>query len=838
MKKTKNPYLLSDTVAPKEYVLKLAPDLEKEMFAGTENILLTIKKKTKTITLHAKELVIDTATLPNLSAEKVEYDKEKETATLIFPKPVEAGNTILSLTFRGILRNDLRGFYKSMYTINGKQKMLATTQFEATDARKCFPCFDEPAQKAVFSVTLTIAKELTAISNMPVKKETITSPTKRVEYEKTPVMSTYLLAFLVGEFEGIEKKTKENILVRIFTTPGKKEQGRFALDVAVRCLDYYHDYFGIPYPLPKLDLIAIPDFESGAMENWGAITYRETALLIDEKHSAAAAKQRVAIVVAHEIAHQWFGNLVTMHWWDDLWLNEGFASWMEYKAVDYLFPRWDIWTQFYTEDIDTALALDGLENSHPIEVPVINPDEIGEIFDAVSYSKGACIIRMLEQYLGPDIFRKGLQEYIKKFSYKNATTENLWNSLEEASEKPVKKMMDTWTKQTGYPVVRVTAKDNTWTFAQQRFLYTGKKDKTNWYIPLAIQKGTVHYHEMTGKKMTHTIEGEATPNPSQVGFYRVQYDHQLLEQQKKRFSKMPILDKTSLQGNLYALIRGGYSDVRDYLELLQMYQEETDYTLWAEILSNVAEIKFLFAHTPLKEPLDAFTRRLVASILKKLGWDEKHGEEHTQILLRAVVLGSAGFSGEAAVVAEAQRRFALHLKEKNLNPNLRGITYSIVARNGGRNEYDQLKQLYDEATLQEEKVRLLGALAMFKQEELVKETLAFTLSPGVRSQDTMIGMARTAANSHGTVLAWEFFRKNWNEFNKRYGEGGHILGRLIKELCTKFSTTEKAQEVEEFFKSHPAPSAKRAIAQSLEAIRINHAFVEKSRKSIEEWTKK
>ncbi|MDO8642542.1 MAG: M1 family metallopeptidase [Candidatus Woesearchaeota archaeon] len=834
----KNPYLLPDTAKPREYVLEITPDFQKGTFTGKEDILITIGKKTKTIVLHAKDVVIDRASLPNMPAANIEYDETMQTVVLSFPKPVSEGNTILMLAFHGTLRNDLRGFYKSKYTVSGKEKIMATTQFEATDARTCFPCFDEPAQKAIFGVTLVVPKELTAISNMPIKKETPLGQTKRVEFEKTPIMSTYLLAFLIAEFEGIEQKTKDNVLVRVFTTPGRKEQGRFALDVAVKSLEYYHDYFGVPYPLPKLDLIAVPDFESGAMENWGAVTYRETALLIDEKNSAAAAKQRVAIVVAHELAHQWFGNLVTMHWWDDLWLNEGFASWMEYKAVDHMFPNWDMWTQFYTEDVDTALSLDGLETSHPIEVPVINPEEIGEIFDAVSYSKGACIIHMLEQYLGPDTFRKGLQHYVKQFSYANTVTNDLWKSLEDASGKPVKKMMETWTKQMGYPVVSATVKNNTLTLSQQHFLYTGKKDTTRWHIPIAVQQsGEKTYHDMHEKKMViaGVHEATVTVNPSQVGFYRVSYDDALLEQQKKLFSDMTILDKASMQGNQYALARSGYRSSTVFLDMLPLYTEETDYTIWAEIVANLGEIKFLLAHTPLKEPLDLFSRKLVGSILGKVGWDEKKTEEHTTILLRAVILGTTGLSGDETVIKEAQRRFEAHRANKNMNPNLRSVVYAVTARNGGRKEYDQLKQLYREAPLQEEKMRLLGALTMFKQEDLLQETLAFTLSPEVRSQDIISGMARVAANSYGTALAWDFFKKNWDEIKKRYGDGGHMLGRLIKELCSRFSTPEKATEITEFFKAHPVPSAKRAIAQSLEAIRINHAFVEKSRKEIEMW---
>ena len=417
-------------------------------------------------------------------------------------------------------------------------------------------------------------------------------------------------------------------------------------------------------------------------------------------------------------------------------------------------------------------------------------------------------------------------------------TDDLWNALGEVSGKPVKKMMDTWTKQTGYPIVSVTAKNDALALAQERFLYTHKKDKTQWHIPLAVREGNkTTYAEMNSKKIT-LMTNKVTINPSHVGFYRVEYDTLLLDNQKKQFAKMAILDKASLQGNQYALARGGYASIQEFLDLAPLYKEETDYTLWAEIAANLGEIKFLFAHTPLKEGLDTFTRELTAPILKKLGWDEKAGEEHTTILLRATILGATGLSDDQSVIKEAQRRFEQHVKNKNLNPNLRSVVYSLAARNGGRKEYDQLKQLYRDATLQEEKVRLLAALGMFRQEELLNETLAFTLTPEVRTQDTMIGMTRVASNSYGTVLAWDFFKKNWDEFKKRYGDGGHIIGRLIKELCSKFATPEKAKDIENFFKSHPMPSAKRAIEQSLEAIRINHAFVEKSRKEIEGWMKR
>src|SRR3989338_2407982 len=378
---------LSKNIIPVEYDIRLHPDLENFTFEGIETIHLSILQKTRIVTQHSKELEIETVKIGDVFA-KISYNKKTETATFTFPKNISTGKIKLTLVFKGILNDKMRGFYRSKYAIKGKEYHMATTQFEATDARRAFPCFDEPAQKAIFHVSLIIPKGKTAISNtLPVSVEKHEAGYEVVKFSPTPKMSTYLLAFIIGNFEYIESKTKRGLRVRVFTTPGKKHQAGFALKCAIKTLDFYENYFDIKYPLPILDMIAIPDFASGAMENWGAITYRESALLVDENNSSVSNKQWVALVIAHELAHQWFGNLVTMEWWTHLWLNEGFASYIEYLAVDKLFPHWDIWTQFSTNELGIALRLDALLHTHPIEIPVHHPDEIGEIFDEVSYSK-------------------------------------------------------------------------------------------------------------------------------------------------------------------------------------------------------------------------------------------------------------------------------------------------------------------------------------------------------------------------------------------------------------------------------------------------------------------
>ncbi|MDO8639125.1 MAG: M1 family metallopeptidase, partial [Candidatus Daviesbacteria bacterium] len=490
---------LPSYIKPERYKIRLNPNLDEFIFTGEETIYFILEKAVNKITLHSAELEIISAEFIHTNKEvwagKISYDEKAETVTLTFPKKLPTGKGKLHLTFKGILNEKMRGFYRSKYEVEGKIKHLATTQFESTDARRAFPCFDEPAQKSIFEVSLVIPSNTRAISNTV---ETVVGEHlpgyQVVEFAPTPKMSTYLLAFIVGEFDYIESKTEQGVKLRVFTTPGKKEQAKFALKVGIKCMDFYHHYFGVPYPLEVLDMIAIPDFAAGAMENWGAVTYRESTLLVDEERSSTANKQWIALVIAHELAHQWFGNLVTMQWWNDLWLNEGFASFVEYLAIDSIFPDWDIWTQFVLNEMGDAFSLDSLKNTHPIEVPVFHPSEISEIFDKVSYAKGAVVLRMLWQYLGEKDFQKGLQVYLKKYSFGNASTKDLWDVLEKVSGKPVGKVMKNWTQKAGHPVVNVEfrIKNSELRLIQSRFFSSPiskkeSKDKTIWSIPIRVK---------------------------------------------------------------------------------------------------------------------------------------------------------------------------------------------------------------------------------------------------------------------------------------------------------------------------------------------------------------
>lgn len=845
---------LSRHIVPLRYELTLSPDLEAFTFSGEEVIHLSLKKDVKEITLHSVDLDIKAVEVFEKSgsqpAQKITYDTKAETATFIFGKRVHGGDIRLKLVFRGILSDTLRGFYRSRYKVKGKTKHMATTQFEATDARRAFPCFDEPAAKAEFDVSLIVPNGATAISNtIPMHIKEHEGGYKIVSFERTPKMSTYLLAFIIGDFEHIEKRTKEGTLVRVFTTPGKVHQAEFALDCAVKTLSFYNEYFDILYPLPVLDLIAIPDFSAGAMENWGAITYREAALLIDPEHSAAITKQRVASVIAHELTHQWFGNLVTMEWWTHLWLNEGFASYMTYLAVHDLFPEWDIWTQFAYDDLGGAMELDALATTHPVEVEVHHPSEIVEIFDAVSYDKGASIIRMLSDYIGEKNFRDGLRFYLKKHSYKNTETGHLWAALEHVSGKPVARMMRDWTGRPGYPLLRVEVAGRGFAVRQERFYSSAISKKKSdaslpWFVPVSfLADNDTKKKQFVLKKRFARVP--LAPNAAwfklnigETGFFRTQYpkEVQALLGTPVRAKHLGAIDRLGLIRDMSALSEAGDTTSADMLAFALHYKEEEDYTVWAELSAGLSKLRRLIPGEPFEEQYRHFGRSLLAPIVRKMGWERKKDEPHTQTLLRTQVLAMAVSYGDEAVIAHAKKMFAKVSTKKNpIDPDLRGVVYGAVAKYGGAKEYAKLMQLYRAADLHEEKNRIARSFGAFAQKDLIRKTLAFGISDVVRKQDTWYFINPVFYNPAGSDLAWEFVKKNWKMFLKQYGVG-HDLARFLAPLEI-FRTVEKAKDIKEFFKHHEAPGAARTIEQGIESIYSNAAWLARDRKALMEFLK-
>jgi puromycin-sensitive aminopeptidase len=854
--------LLPAEVRPVRYRVSLSPNLTVFTFAGEETIDIEVNQATSQIVLNAAELEIQEAHVlrdgQRISVQAIAIDADAETATLTFAAPLPTGTMQLFVRFTGILNDKLRGFYRSEYTLpDGSKRVMATTQFEAPDARRAFPCWDEPAHKAKFEISLTIPAHLTAISNMPIDSETPQgSGMKLVRFAESPVMSTYLLAIMVGEFECVEAQA-EGTLVRVWTTPGKKEQGRFALDVSCRLLSFYHNYFGIHYPLPKLDLIAIPDFAAGAMENWGAITYREVALLVDPAHSSAATKQRVAIIIAHEIAHMWFGNLVTMEWWNDLWLNEGFASWIEYKAVDHLFPEWDMWTQFIFADSGPAMSLDSLKNTHPIEAEVKTPHDINELFDAISYSKGAAIIRMLEQFLGEETFRRGLVHYLSAHEYGNARTEDLWASLAHVSGKPVKAIMDTWTKQPGYPFLEVQEmpQENghpVLSLAQRRFFLDydpahPREDASVWHIPVGIKSAVAKspYFTMLETPNATVNLPEALPagsgdswiivNAGRTGFFRVNYSAEMWDGFRPAIESkaLPTADRLGLESDAFALMRAGYLPALQFLSLASAYSREREYPVWSDLVGSLGWLSNMLTGEPFEPQLKAFARELLRPIVGHLGWEPRPNESHLDALLRGIVLHEIGHYDEAPVVAEARARFERYVRDpQTVHPDLRSTVLNLAAYGGDGATYEALREVERRATLQEEKLRALGALTHFQEGALLRDALELSLSPAVRSQDTIRVVAGVAANPKGRDLAWEFVKANWEEFDRRYGGGGFLLMRLIESVTSHFAALSKEEEVAEFFLAHPAPSAARTVQQCLERIRINARWLMRNREAL------
>lgn len=854
-RKTFKKVRLPKDVIPVEYDIKLHPDLENFTFSGAETITLILLKPTKTLTLHSKEIQIDTAlsdvgrpTRDSKIFAKISYNEKAETATFAFPKALPKGKTKITITFKGILNDKMRGFYRSSYIYEGKVHNMATTQFEATDARRAFPCFDEPAHKAVFHVSLVVPKGKTAISNtLPVSKIEHEAGFEVVKFAPSPKMSTYLLAFIVGDFEYIEKKSKNGVLVRVYTTPGKTHQADFALDCAVKTLEFYEEYFDIKYPLNTLDMIAIPDFSSGAMENWGAVTYRESMLLVDEKNSSLATKQWVALVIAHELAHQWFGNLVTMEWWTHLWLNEGFASYIEYLAVDKMFPNWEIWTQFATHDLGSALRLDALLNTHPIEIPVHHPSEIGEIFDEVSYSKGASVIRMLASYLGEETFRDGLRHYLKKHSYKNTETLHLWESFNKVSKKQkenVAKIMQNWTSKGGYPVIQVESIGNKLKISQQRFFSSPisakkTKDKTLWQVPVSF------LHDDSSTKLNKILLSTKNTslqydnawvkiNAGETSFYRTAYSKQLLEKlhlpvKNKMFSPS---DRLGIVRDLFALAEAGVVPATHALEFLSAYENEENYTVWVEIASGIGKIEQLIAKTKHKENLDRFVLKIFENQFKRLGFASKHtNEDHADTLLRSLVISRLGRSGHPYILKESRRLFNLVKNDEHIDPNLRSVVYSLVAKNGGKNEYNSLIEMYKKETMHEEKNRIGYALCDFEDVKILEEVIKFAFSKDVRVQDTERFLGALASNPLGRDLWFKVLKNNWKVILERYGQGGYTLSRIVKSIS---ATPEKKhlQLFDKFFKTHSAPGAERSIEQVKERITSNILWLERDGKKI------
>ncbi|GAV56952.1 Peptidase_M1 domain-containing protein/DUF3358 domain-containing protein [Cephalotus follicularis] len=834
---------------PNRYDIRLKPDLSACTFGGSVSILLHIVADTRFIVLNAADLSIDSGSVSftpqnsskALQPSKVELVEEDEILVLEFLETLPMGMGVLAILFEGILNDKMKGFYRSTFEDNGVKKNMAVTQFEPADARRCFPCWDEPACKAKFKITLDVPSNLVALSNMPIMEEKVDGHLKTVSYQESPIMSTYLVAVVVGLFDYLEDHTSDGIKVRVYCQVGKASQGKFALYVAVKTLELYKEYFAVPYSLPKLDMIAIPDFAAGAMENYGLVTYRETALLYDEQHSAAANKQRVATVVAHELAHQWFGNLVTMEWWTHLWLNEGFATWVSYLATDSLFPEWKIWTQFLDECTE-GLRLDGLAESHPIEVEINHAGEIDEIFDAISYIKGASLIRMLQSYLGAEPFQRSLASYIKKYACSNAKTEDLWSALEEGSGEPVNKLMNSWTKQQGYPVVSVKVKDQKLEFDQSRFLSSGAQGDGQWIVPITLCCGSYDAHknfllqketelfdikEFLGYPIAEDKSSWIKLNVDQTGFYRVKYDEELAARLRYAIQMKCIsaTDRFGILDDSFALCMARQLSLTSLLTLMSAYREEEEYTVLSNLMTISRKVARVAADAS-PELLDYIKQsfiNLFQHTAEKLGWDPKQGESHLNAMLRGEILTALAVFGHDSTINEATRRFHSFLDDRSttlLPPDIRKTAYVAVMQNvssSNRLGYESLLRVYRETDQSQEKARILSSLASSHDTSVILEALNFLLSSEVRSQDAVFGLS---VSVEGRETAWMWLKDNWDHISKTWGSG-FLITHFVSQIVSPFASFEKAMEIQEFFASRTTPSVARTLKQSLERVNIN-----------------
>jgi puromycin-sensitive aminopeptidase len=641
-------------------------------------------------------------------------------------------------------------------------------------------------------------------------------------FETTPIMSTYLLAFVAGELGYKENKTKSGTTVRAYATLDNVPHLQFAVDTAVKCLEFYEDYFDIPYPLPKSDMVALPDFASGAMENWGLITYREQALLVDEKNTSIHAKQFVAMVVAHELAHMWFGNLVTMRWWTDLWLNEGFASWIEYLAVDQLFPDWGMWTQFISDEQAIGLKLDSLEHTHPVEVQINHPDEIRTIFDAISYQKGSSVIHMLQNYLGADMFRDGLRHYLKKHAYSNTDTVDLWAALEEVSGKPVKEFMHAWTSQAGYPILKATVKQDTIDVAQVRFLLNPEHGEVNiehWPVPLLGSK-TLLPDTLNSPEEVIKIKHSDQPiviNQGHRGFYRTVYDAKHLERLSTIIPTFDAADRLGIISDAFEAAKAGYGSSVDVLKLLPSYSDEQDATVWDIISGNVAELRRIMNDDEVRERLKPFIQSLVAKELARLGWEEKSTDSYFDRLLRPTILGMAAVSDHQEVLSEISSRFKKMKTSEDIRPDIRGVIYTTAARFGDSTSFYKLLKMYEETSNAEEKVTLAAALTNFKQPDLIDTALGFITTDKVRLQDVAYWLSYSFSNRFAKDKTWQWVKDNWVWMEKHLGNDLSFY-RTPVYVARSFSDASFKKDFKEFFLPKNSPGLERSINQGLEIL--------------------
>ncbi len=836
---------LGENVVPINYNLAFEPNLKTFRYRCIERISARIKKSTKSIALNLIGLDIKSATITNSGktqrARKM-VDKTLERMILTFDRPVR-GNVEISIDFEGRNGDKYNGFYRSKYFVGNKKHYILTTQFEAADARRAFPCFDEPAFKATFELSFLIDNGLTVVSNMPVRSTIKRANKKLVTFMRTPKMSTYLVYFGIGRFERLRGRYGK-VELNVVTVPGKIRLAGTALEFGKIFLRYYESYFGIRYPLPKMDFIAIPDYAIAGMENWGAITFSEIALLTDKKATSVIARQRIAEVVAHELAHQWFGDLVTMRWWDNLWLNESFATFMSYKAVKSAFPKWQMDVQAILGRTGTALGADQLRSTQPVEVKVNSPGDMSEAFDpAITYSKGAAVLAMLEDYVGEGTFREGLRHYIRKYSYSNTTEHNLWDSIGKAIRKNrdgsrFDSIASYWINIPGYPMVEVKHTSGRLRLIQQRFFLLDKKDASTWPVPVRYSKGS------GGRKLEGLVFLDRKSmdvkedsleyiklNYGQKGFYRVKYAEDMLDRlgQLIKSRRISALDGWGIENDLYAIARSTKIKVDKYLDFVDRYCFDSEFPLNSSVSGHLNAL-YLLLHDNKKvlRRVRDVNIRYHRNILNGLGWKRRKGDSNTTILLRRSAIASLGELDDKDVVRRSEKLFEDYIKKKSsIDPDIRSAVYNINARTGGTAAFNRFMKLYKKEQIPEEQLRFLRAIGSVKDPDLIEKALRFALSKDVRLQYVDLIPALVSTEDYGRRIIWKWIKSNWKRLMSMYEPGPGGLDDFIDILATQYDPAVR-KDMGLFFKkkANYRDDIKRSVAKTLEYMDINIRFRE------------
>jgi puromycin-sensitive aminopeptidase len=834
-----DPYRLPRHAVPTRYDLRLEPDLVSATFQGRTTIALTVLESTTVIVLNALELTVESAAAEDeqgrrLSA-SIGMDESLQRCRLTFSQSMAAGEWRLHMVFRGTLNDTLRGFYRSTYKDQtGATQTMAATQFEATDARRAFPCWDEPDFKAVFSTTLVIDKTLTAVSNSVVVSETVEGEKKVVRFADTIKMSTYLVAFIVGRIEPTAPTFVGKTPLRLWAVPGKSHLAGFGQDIARASLQFFESYYGIAYPGDKLDLLAIPDFASGAMENLGAITFRETALLVDQRTSTHGELERVADVVAHENAHMWFGDLVTMSWWNGLWLNEAFATFMEMLAVDAWKPEWKRWETFSVSRA-AAFSVDGLQSTRPIEFPVRAPKDAEAMFDVLTYEKGASVLRMLEQHIGPTVFRDGVRDYLHAHAYGNADTKDLWVSLGKVARQPVPELMDGWIFQPGHPLVTAELNDRSeLVLTQQRFSYLPNPFPTTWHVPVQLRTVIKDAQEtrrllLTDSQATLTLPpgtDYAVVNENGHGFYRVQYGPMLFKRLLDAgLDNLAAVERFNLVNDVWATTVAGMTPLENYLDLTGRLAQERDKNVWAMLIDSFGFLNRIIEPSD-RPALEAFVRTRIGPAVSAVGWASQSGESDLTRQLRSELIGALGRLGnDPATQARAVELYTASRRDPAaVDPNLLPALVSILAFIGDAARYDEFIERFKTAKTPQEERRYLFSLASFKQTALLDRTLAKTLNGEIRTQDAPFIVSAVMGNVYGREQGWSFVKTNWDQMARRFPKQG------LRRMCggiTGLCKPELEQDVRSFFTARKIDLGGKTLEQYLEQLRITVTFGER-----------